>query len=153
MIPKVILEERNNFDYRCDLHNYTRKNNLSDEQNEQFIYETIHTARRTRFADIKQDIFDKWIIIVPLSTYYVPYIKTNVNVTQSVGYIPFDTKDEAEIYLEIIKRPVYKVFVHLTRYGNFNNIKVLRHLAFGKHHSLTKAEEDEIKKINKLIKY
>lgn len=153
MIPKVILDDRNDFDYRCDLHNYTKKNNLSDEKKGDFIYETIHTTRKTRFANIKQDIFDKWVIIVPLSTYYVPYIKTNVNVTQSVGYIPFNTRAEAEAFLEIIKRPIYKVFVHLTRYGNFNNIKVLRHMAFGKHLPLTKDEEKEIDKINKLIKY
>lgn len=153
MIPKIIIEERNEFDYRCDLHNFTRKNNLSDNQDDVFKFKTIHTARKIRYADIKQDIFDKWIIIVPLSTYYVPYIMHKVNVTQSVGYIPFETKQEAETFLEIIKRPLYKVFIHLTRYGNFNNIKVLRHIAFGKKHELTENELSEIDKINSLIKY
>jgi len=153
MIPKVIVDERNDFDYRCDLHNFTRKDYLSDFQDDSFKYKTIHTARKTRYAKIKQDIYDKWVIIIPLSTYYVPYIETNINVTQSVGYIAFDSYDEAEKYLSIIKRPIFKVFIHLTRYGNFNNIKVLRHIAFGKEIHLTDEETQEINKLSKLIKY
>ncbi len=153
IIPKVIFDERNSFDYRCDLHNYTKKEYLRDVQGGEFIYETIHTTKITRYANFKQDIYNKWIIVVPLSTYYIPYIKTNVNITQSVGYIPFNTKKEAELFLEIITQPIYKVFIHLTRYGNFNNIKVLRHLAFGKHKQLTKEEEAEIIKISNFIRY
>lgn len=153
IIPKVVKIERNRFDYRCDLHNFTRKDLLSDEQNEEFVFETIHTARKTRFSKIKQDIYHKWTIIIPLSTYYLPYIRTNVNVTQSVGYISFDSKEEADDYLEIIKRPLYKVLVHLTRYGNFNNIKLLRHLDFSREVSLKNKELDEINRLNKLIKY
>lgn len=153
LIPKVVIEDRNIFDYRCDLHNFTRKDLLNDVKDDEFIYETIHTARKTRYAKIKQDLFDKWTIIVPLSTYYIPYIRTNVNVTQSVGYIAFDEKTEAEAFLEIIKRPVYKVLVHLTRYGNFNNIKILRHFKFSSNLGLSKVEENEIERLNKLIKY
>jgi hypothetical protein len=150
---KLINGDRNKFDYRCDLHNFTQKEKLSDSQNETFKYETIHTARKTRFAKIKQDIYDKWTIIIPLSTYYLPYIKTKVNVTQSVGYISFETKKEAEDYLKTITKEEIKLIVHLTRYGNFNNIMVLRHLIFDKQINWTKVEQDEIEKLIKLIKY
>jgi SAM-dependent methyltransferase len=153
LIPKIIVNERNSFDYRCDLHNFTRKDLLNDLKSEHFKYETIHTARKTRYASIKQDIYDKWIIVVPLSTYYIPYLQHKVNVTQSVGYIPFNSEKEAKKYLKIIKEPIYKVFVHLTRYGNFNNIKVLRHISFGKKIDLTQDETIEINKLNSLIKY
>lgn len=119
---------------------------MSDIKNDVFKYETIHTLRKTRYASKKQDIFDKWIIVVPLSTYYLPIIKHNVNVTQSVGYIPFENKKEAEDYLKIITQPHFKLLVHLTRYGNFNNIMVLRFLAFEK--SLNSLKKNLMKLIN-----
>lgn len=153
IISKVVGDTRNTFDYRCDLHNFTQKDLLSDNQDEIFKYRTIHTMRKTRYAKKKQDIYDKWIIIVPLSTYYIPIIEHNVNTTQSVGYIPFDSKEEAENYLKNIIKPEYKLLIHLTRYGNFNNIMVLRHLKFDKNIKFTKYEEKEIKMLTDLIKY
>ena len=87
-------------------------------------------------SKIKQDIYDKWTIIIPLSTYYVPYLKHNVNVTQSVGYISLNTEDDAKKYMEKLINPCFKVIIHLTRYGNFvvnnwrtastTNIKILQ---------------------------
>ena len=150
---KLVSDNRNLFDYRCDLHNFTQKEKLSDEKDDTFLYRTIHTARKTRFAKIKQDIFDKWTIIIPLSTYYIPYITTQTNVTQSVGYISFDTKEEAEIYLERITKDEIKLLVHLTRYGNFNNIKVLRHLKFDGDYSLTEKEKSAVNTLVNKVKY
>ena len=75
------------------MHNFTQKSKLRDNKDEIFKYETIHTARKTRYASVKQDIFDKWIIVIPLSTYFIPYIKHNVNTTQSVGYIEFESEN------------------------------------------------------------
>lgn len=153
MVGKVIGSERNRFNYRCDLHNFTRKDCLDDTQGEIFKYRTIHTVRKTRYATFKQDIYDKWIIVIPLSTYYLPFIDHNTNTTQSVGYIPFDSEEEAQKYIKIIKEDIFRVFIHLTRYGNFNNIKVLKHLKFGENINLTKEEESEIKRLVKYIKY
>lgn len=150
---KLISSKRNLFDYRCDLHNYTQKKYLSDYQDDVYKYETIHTLRKTRYASKKQDIYNNWIIIIPLSTYYIPVIKKNVNVTQSVGYIPFKYKKDAQQYLNIITQPYFKLIIHLTRYGNFNNIMVLKHLNFDKKHNFTKKENDTIKKLTSLIKY
>ena len=141
--------ENNRFFYRCDLHNFTQKKYLSDTQDDEFKYKTIHTMRKTRYSTKKQDIYDKWNIIVPLSTYYVPKVMNNVNVTQSVGYISFDSEEKAERYLDVIERPWYKLTVHLTRYGNFNNIMVLKHL---KYDDNIVFNDNEIKTMNELIK-
>ena len=47
IIKKGVGEEENHrFFYRCDLHNFTQKKYLSDIQNEEFKYKTIHTARK-----------------------------------------------------------------------------------------------------------
>lgn len=146
-------EENHRFFYRCDLHNYTQKKYLSDTPDEKFKYKTIHTIRKTRYASKKQDIYDKWNIIIPLSTYYIPQVMNNVNVTQSVGYISFNSEKEAYEYLNVIERPWNKLIVHLTRYGNFNNIMVLKHLNFDKNIEFTQDEKNEIKNLIKEIKY
>jgi hypothetical protein len=146
-------DEENSFRYRCDLHNFTRKDLLSDVKDEKFKYETIHTPRKTRYACIKQDIYDKWVIIILLSTYYLPYILKNVNTTQSVGYFAFETKKQAEEYLCNITQTCFKVIIHLTRYGNFNNIMVLKHLRFDNKPSFTEEEANELSKLVQLIKY
>lgn len=153
IIPKIVTEKRNTFDYRCDLHNFTKKDLLSDTKDNEFKYRTIHTMRKTRYSVKKQDIYDKWIIVVPLSTYYIPVIEHKANTTQSVGYIPFETKKNAEKYLKRITKPEYKLIVHLTRYGNFNNIMVLRYLNFDTDIKFTKKEIECINNLCKMIKY
>jgi hypothetical protein len=150
---KVIGNKRNKFNYRCDLHNFTQKNKLSDLKTDEFPYETIHTVKKIRYAKIKQDIYDKWNIIVPLSTYYIPYIKNNVNTTQSVGYISFDDLIHAKKYLNNILKPEYKLIVHLTRYGNFNNIMVLKHLNFDNIINLSISEKNTLDTLIRYIKY
>ncbi len=146
-------EENNRFYYRCDLHNFTQKKYLSDIQDEHFKYKTIHTIKKIRYSSKKQDIYDKWNIIIPLSTYYIPQIMKNVNVTQSVGYISFNTKKEANNYLKIINKPCNKLIIHLTRYGNFNNIMVLKHLNFDKNIEFTQKEKKEISNLIQEIRY
>ncbi|QBF34576.1 hypothetical protein EG856_01390 [Mycoplasmopsis phocirhinis] len=130
IIQKSFSEQRNLFKYRCDLHNYTKKNNLSDNKDNIFKYETIHTVRKTRYANIKQDIYEKWIIIFPLSTYFIPFIEHHKNTTQSVGYMAFDTQKQAQDFLPHLKEDYIKVLIHITRYGNFNCVKVLKHIIF-----------------------
>ena len=153
ILDKIIQPNENMFRYRCDLHNFTKKNLLSDNKDDYFQYKTIHTPRKTRYACIKQDIYDKWLIIIPLSTYYIPYILNNVNTTQSVGYFAFKTKKQAEEYLKNISQACFKVIIHLTRYGNFNNIMVLKHLKFDSKPTFTQRETEEITKLVNLIKY
>ena len=154
IVRKTIGDNENKrFFYRCDLHNYTQKKFFYDEQDEIFKYKTIHTMRKVRYASKKQDIYDKWNIIIPLSTYYIPKVMNNVNVTQSVGYISFDDEKKAEEYLNVIEEPWYKLMVHLTRYGNFNNILVLKHLKYDDKIILNSSERQIMDELVKEIKY
>lgn len=141
ILSKTVLTERNQFTYRCDLHNFTKKDLLSDRQDSTFIYETIHTPSKTRYASIMQDIYNRWVIIVPLSSYYKPYIKHNVNVTQSVGYVAFDTEDEAKEFLVLMEEKWIKAVINVTRYGNFNNILVLKYINYEYNSGFTEEEQ------------
>jgi hypothetical protein len=154
IVKKLTAEKENGFNYRCDLHNFTKKELLSDIQDDVFKYPTIHTARKTRYAKIKQNIFDKNVIIIPLSTYCIPYIVRGYNTTQSVGYFAFETENEAKKYKDLITRDPFKAIIHLTRYGNFNNIMVLKHLDFNNDFKcLTDNEKEEISFLVKKINY
>ena len=153
IVSKTVSDKRNQFHYRCDLHNFTKRNYLSDHQDQLYQYETIHTARKTRYAIFKQEIYNQYLIIIPLSTYFLPYIKHHVNVTQSVGYLAFPTKKAAQAYLEKLNQDHIKVLVHLTRYGNFNNTKLLKHLIFDQEILFNENEITIIKKLRNLIKY
>lgn len=153
VICKAISKEETGFAYRCDLHHFTQKRFLSDVQNEEYPYETIHTARSTCYASKKQDIYNKWVIIIPLSTYFVPYIRHNVNTTQSVGYYAFNTEKQAETFIKKLQRDYVKTIVHITRYGNFNNIMVLKHIIINEKIEFTAEEQQEISQLASLIKY
>lgn len=83
----------------------------------------------------------------------MPYIEHNVNITQSVGYMSFNSKKEAEDVLKIIKKDEFKLIIHLSRFGNFNNIKVLKHLNFFNKIEFTEEEKAEINELISLIKY
>ena len=153
LVQKLISKTPNNFTYRCDLHNFTQKAFLSDTQDNTYKYRTIHTPRKTRYARKEKDIYDKHIIIIPLSTYFIPYIESKTNTTQSVGYFAFESKKEASDYLKILNKPHFKVLIHLTRYGNFNNIMVLKHLAFDKQITLDSYQTKDIEKLHKKMVY
>ena len=70
-----------------------------------------------------------------------------------MGYFAFDSKKEASEYVKILNKPHFKVLIHLTRYGNFNNIMVLKHLAFDKQIELDSKELHDIEKLHKKIRY
>lgn len=153
IIKKSFSKNQNNlFNYRCDLHNWTKQKFLSDIKNNEFKYPTIHTVKKIRYANFKQEIYNKYIIIIPLSTYFIPYIEHNKNTTQSVGYISFDTKKQSIFFLSKLKNDYIKVLIHITRFGNFNNIKVLKHILFDAP-LFTKKELLQIKKLAEKIKY
>ena len=153
IIEKSISNHETGFKYRCDLHNFTQKKFLSDTQDDVFTYRTIHTPRKTRYASKKQDIYDKWIIVIPLSTYYIPYIEHNVNTTQSVGYYEFSNKQEANKAIKKLTQDYIKMVIHITRYGNFNNIMVLKHMIYDEEICFSESEMTTIKKLIKYIKY
>ncbi len=145
-------EENNIIKYRCDLHNFTKSKLLNNYEISKFKYRTIHTARQTRWACIKQDIYDKFNIIIPLSTYFIPWIDTKQNVTQSVAYISCQNMEEAKKKIKILQSVLFRILIHLTRYGNFNNLCILKHLNFNYKHTFFNEQLSIIKSLNDKIK-
>ncbi len=69
------------------------------------------------------------------------------------GYLSFKNKQDAKDMLNIITQNHYKLLIHITRYGNFNNVKLLKNMNFSKKVEFTKEEIEEINSLVKLIKY
>ena len=70
--------------------------------------------------------------------------------TQSIAFIRCRTKTEALQVSEALRGDVYLFLNNLTRYGNFNNVRVLQRLPLPGEFKLSAAEERLIKKINGL---
>jgi len=78
---------------------------------------------------------------LPTTTYYHPYIDNDCGMTQSIAFILCDSQEEAKKICNEISLPVYKTIVDLTRYGNFNNQRILQHLSLLSTFELTPEEE------------
>lgn len=64
--------------------------------------------------------------------------------TQSIAFILCNNEDEAKRICEEISKPVYKTIIDLTRYGNFNNQRILQHLSIYNSFTLTPEEEEYV---------
>ena len=68
--------------------------------------------------------------------------------TQSIAFIRCCNKKEAERIKKELDSDVYKFLNNITRYGNFNNIRILQSFPLFKDIKLTKKEFDTILKFN-----
>ena len=69
--------------------------------------------------------------------------------TQSIAFIRCKDLQEAKQIQSELEQPIYKFLNNITRYGNFNNVRVLQNLPKFGTFSLTKDEEKMIEKFNK----
>ncbi len=69
--------------------------------------------------------------------------------TQSITFILCKNKKEAQKIKRELDMPIYKFLNNITRYGNFNNIRILQHFPIFGSFKLNKEEEDFIMHFNK----
>lgn len=69
--------------------------------------------------------------------------------TQSIAFIRCKNKKEAEQIQNELDEPIYKFLNNITRYGNFNNIRILQHFPIFSSFKLDKKEQNFIEKFNK----
>jgi hypothetical protein len=70
--------------------------------------------------------------------------------TQSIAFIRCQTKKEAEKIKQELENPIYKFLNNITRYGNFNNIRVLQKLPKWGKLNLTSKELEFIECFNNI---
>ncbi len=108
-----------------DLHHYTKKHLLRDSSSERFCYKLIHTPTQTAWSSVPHKYQTGWKVFISLTNQYQTFID-NCGMTQSVAFIRCKSKKEALKVEKELNNNVFKFLNNLTRYGNFNNVKVLQ---------------------------
>lgn len=142
LINKTIYADVPKYDVETtsDLHKTTKKDLISDKQDSKHPYKLIHTPKQTVYASRPHKYQEGWKVFMSLSDRYGTFVD-NCGMTQSVAFVRCGSKKEAEKVKRELDMPVYRALNNLTRYGNFNNIRILQRLPKLEHIKLTKPQE------------
>lgn len=109
-----------------DLHRYTKSNLISNEKTEEFKYKIVHTPSQTVWASRSHKYQNGVKVFISLTDKYKVFIEEDCGMTQSIAFILCENIIQAEIYKSILEHPLYKFINDITRYGNFNCIRILQ---------------------------
>lgn len=141
-LPKYPVQTSSN------LHRYTKSKLISNEKDKTHIYKLIHTPSQVVYST-KPHIYQKgYKVFISLTNQYSTFID-ECGMTQSIAFIRCKDLQEAKQTQSELEQPIYKFLNNITRYGNFNNVRVLQNLPKFGTFSLTKDEEKMIEKFNK----
>ncbi len=129
------------------LHRFTKQNIIKNEQNDEYKYKLIHTPTQTVYSSKPHKFQDGYKVFLSLTNQYEAFID-NCGMTQSVAFIKCKSLKEAERIKKELENPLYKFLNNITRYGNFNNIRVLQNFPIFTIFNLTKEEESFIEIFN-----
>ena len=149
IIKKVISNNKPKYKIETTsfLHKYTKSNAIADKKDNQHPYKLIHTPTQTVYSSIKHKWQDGYKVFISLTNQYSTFIDA-CGMTQSIAFIRCASKKQAEQIKRELDNPIYKFVNNITRYGNFNNIRVLQNLTKLKDVKLTIEELDLISKFN-----
>ncbi len=150
MIDKVVNSkfEKYPIETTSDLHRTTKKDFIKNEKNSNFKYKLIHTPTQTVWSKRPHKFQKGYKVFLSLTNQYSIFID-NCGVTQSVAFIRCKSLKEAKKIKIELEHPVYKFINNITRYGNFNNIRILQSLTKLEHLNLNQIETDFISKFNR----
>lgn len=86
-------------------------------------------------------------VFISLTNQYGTFID-NCGMTQSIAFVRCKSLKEAKRIQAELNNPVYVFVNNITRYGNFNNIRVLQNLSTLENIKLTKKETKFISDFN-----
>lgn len=131
-----------------NLHKYTQKAFLSTEKNEEFKYKIIHTPSQIVYAKKAHKFQEGYKVFISLTNQYQTFID-ECGMTQSIAFIRCKDLKEAKKIKKELDEPIYKFLNNITRYGNFNNIRILQNLPLFGTFELSEEENIFIEKFNK----
>ncbi len=151
IINKTINSEKLKYKIQTssNLHKYTKKEYFSKTKDSKFKYKIHHTPSQTIWSKSPHIYQNGWKVFISLTNQYSTFID-ECGMTQSIAFIRCSSKKEAEEISLKLNNPVYLFLNNITRYGNFNNIRVLQNFPVYTNFKFTKEEKDLIKKFNNL---
>ena len=108
-----------------DLHKYTKRELISNEETEVFKYRLIHTPSQTVYASRPHKFQEGYKVFISTTDKYSVFID-NCGMTQSIVFILCETEELAKKYTAILNHPLYVFINNICRWGNFNNIRILQ---------------------------
>ena len=131
-----------------NLHRYTKKELLSEKPSEEFKYKIIHTPSQVLYSKRAHIYQDTCKVFISLTNQYQSFID-KCGMTQSIAFIQCKDYEEAKRIKSELDNPLYVFLNNITRYGNFNNIRVLQTFPKFRDFKLSKDELSFIEKFNK----
>lgn len=141
-LPKYKIETSSN------LHKYTQHSHLQNFQDRNHPYKVHHTPSQIIWSDIPHKYQCGYKVYLSLTNQYGTFIDKDAGMTQSIAFVRCENENEAIKIKEELDNEIYIFINNLTRYGNFNNIRVLQHLPILGTFMLTKEENQFIKEFN-----
>ncbi|WP_246059116.1 Eco57I restriction-modification methylase domain-containing protein [Campylobacter troglodytis] len=131
-----------------NLHRYTKSKLISNTKDKTHIYKLIHTPSQVVYST-KPHIYQKgYKVFISLTNQYGTFID-ECGMTQSIAFIRCKNLSEAKQIQSELEQSVYKFLNNITRYGNFNNIRVLQNFPKFNSFELNKEENEFIENFNK----
>ena len=119
------LFEKYPIETSSDLHRYTKKELISNQETEEFKYRLIHTPLQTVYSKRPHKYQDGYKLFISTTDKYSVFID-NCGMTQSIAFIRCSSLEEALEYQTILRHPLYLFINNICRWGNFNNIRILQ---------------------------
>lgn len=149
IIDKILnaRNEKYRIETSSNLHKYTKKKYISDTKDEKHKFKLIHTPSQTVWSKTPHKYQDGWKVFISLTNQYGTFVD-NCGMTQSIAFIQCSSEQEAQKISKELNNEIYFFLNNITRYGNFNNIRVLQKFPKYKDFNLTQKEKDFIKEFN-----
>ncbi|MDD3187453.1 MAG: methyltransferase [Bacilli bacterium] len=154
MVRKIINKTINNCKipkYNVEtssfLHHHTKAEMMQNKRTEEFKYKIIHTPSQIVWSKIPHKYQDNYKVFLSLTNQYKVFVD-NCGMTQSIAFINCKSKEEAEKISNELDNDIYKFLNNITRYGNFNNIRILQHFPLYGSFKLNEEEKKFVKEFN-----
>ena len=118
-LPKYAVETSSN------LHKYTKKHLIKDTKDAIHKYKIIHTPTQVVWSSLPHKYQTGWKVFISLTNQYSTFIDC-CGMTQSIAFIRCESQKEAMKIQQELNHDIYRFLNNITRYGNFNNIRVLQ---------------------------
>jgi SAM-dependent methyltransferase len=129
------------------LHHYTKKEKINAIETDVFCHRLIHTTTQTAWSSIPHKFQKGYKVFLSLTNQYKAFVD-DCGMTQSIAFVRCKSKKEADLLQHDLSNEVYVFLNNITRYGNFNNVRVLQCFPVWGSFELTHEEKIFIKKFN-----
>ena len=130
-----------------DLHKYTKQELFATTESQTHPYKIRHTPTQTIWSRRPHKFQYGPKVFLSLTNQYRTFIDA-CGMTQSIAFIRCRSRREAARVKAELDHPVFRFINNITRYGNFNNIRVLQNLSRLGSFKLTQQEESFVQRFN-----